>query len=131
MKTHTTHRKEDAMSVPQPYGSIEQVLAAKPPGRFAISPDEPVLAALRTMADHNVGCLLVMQGERLVGMISERDYARKVALAGKSSKDTPVREVMTPNPYCVSVTNSVPECMALMTQKRIGTCRSWKVIGSS
>ncbi|MBS0469348.1 MAG: CBS domain-containing protein [Proteobacteria bacterium] len=107
------------MTIPQPYRSIEQVLAAKRPGRLAIDPDEPVVAALQMMADNNVGCLLVMQAERLVGVISERDYARKVALVGKTSKDTLVREIMTPNPYCVSAANSVPECMALMTEKRV------------
>lgn len=87
-----------------------------------IGPDAPVLEAIRLMAEKNIGALLVVEaGGRLAGIVSERDYARKVILHGKSSHDTPVREIMTgrANLHCVRPGNTVEECMALMTDKRV------------
>ena len=70
------------------------------------------------MAEKDVGALLVMEGEKLVGIVTERDYARKIVLAGKSSRETPVREAMTTRVLCARPDQTVEECMALMTDKR-------------
>jgi len=78
-----------------------------------------VFDALKLMAEKDIGALLVVEKGRLAGIISERDYARKVILHGKSSHDTPVREIMTARVVCVRPANTVEECMALMTDKRI------------
>ena len=78
-----------------------------------------VFDAIQLMADKNVGALPVVDNGQLVGMISERDYTRKVTLRGKSSKDTPVRDIMTPEPVTVNVTDAVSECMRVMTDSRI------------
>ncbi len=86
---------------------------------YSIGPDEPVLEAIRMMADHHVGALLVMNANRLVGIVSERDYARKVILKGRSSADTPVSQIMSSPVLTVSLTNSVQECMQLMTSRRL------------
>ncbi|MGH8211110.1 MAG: CBS domain-containing protein [Steroidobacteraceae bacterium] len=86
---------------------------------FCIGPEEPVLEAIRLMADHHVGALLVMKGEALVGIVSERDYARKVILKGRSSADTPVSQIMSSPVTTVSLSNSVQECMQLMTEHRL------------
>jgi CBS domain-containing protein len=86
---------------------------------FSIGPDEPVLEAIRIMADRHVGALLVMKGEELIGIVSERDYARKVILKGRSSADTPVSQIMSAPVVTVSLSNSVQECMQLMTTRRI------------
>lgn len=98
--------------------TIRRILANKP-GVFSITPQAAVLDALRLMAEKNVGALLVLDGPRLAGIFSERDYARKVALQGKSSKDTPVSEIMTAKVVTIDPERSAGECMALMTQKRI------------
>jgi CBS domain-containing protein len=86
---------------------------------LSVSPTDTVLAALGVMAEHDIGAVLVMDAEKLVGVFSERDYARKVVLAGRSSKDSPVKDVMTAHVVCVSPERSVDECMALMTNKRL------------
>jgi CBS domain-containing protein len=86
---------------------------------FSIGPDEPVLEAIRMMADHHVGALLVMKTSKLLGIVSERDYARKVILKGRSSADTPVSQIMSSPVITVSLTNSVQECMQLMTSRRL------------
>jgi CBS domain-containing protein len=86
---------------------------------FSIGPDEPVLEAIRMMADHHVGALLVMQANKLLGIVSERDYARKVILKGRSSADTPVSQIMSSPVVTVALTNSVQECMQLMTSRRL------------
>jgi CBS domain-containing protein len=78
----------------------------------------PVLDALKLLAEKDIGAVLVMDGPRLVGIISERDYARKVALKGKSASDTPVSEIMTRDVVCVKPTQTNEDCMALMTDKR-------------
>ena len=99
--------------------TIKEILQSKPHGVLSISPEASVLDALRLMAEKEVGALVVLEDERLAGIFSERDYARKVILHGKSSKDTPVREIMTPKVVYVRPEQSVEECMALMTDKRI------------
>lgn len=99
--------------------TVEQLLKGKPTSIVSIAPDATVLDALKLLAEKNVGAILVMEGPRLAGIISERDYARKVALKGKSSADTPVSEVMTRSIVCVGVTNTNEDCMALMTDKHI------------
>jgi CBS domain-containing protein len=85
----------------------------------AVHPADTVLAALTAMAEHDIGAVLVLEGDQIVGILTERDYARKVALAGRSSKDSPVRAIMTPDVVCVPPTHSVEDCMALMTARRV------------
>jgi CBS domain-containing protein len=99
---------------------VSQLLAQKNSDLYFLRPEDPVIAAIQLMADKGIGALLVMDGERLVGILSERDYARKVILMGRSSKDTPVSAIMTPEPL-VTVTSSsrTKECMRLMTDRRI------------
>lgn len=98
---------------------VRQLLADKGHRIFAIGPDEPVLAAVRLMADHYIGALLVMRGDELVGIVSERDYARKVILKGKASREIQVREIMSHPVVCVSPELTVEETMALMTDNRV------------
>lgn len=99
--------------------TVRQLLADKSPEVHAIAPDAPVLEALRRMAAHGIGALLVMDGQRLVGLVSERDYARKVVLLGRASQDTPVREIMTAELATVGPGDSVEHCMQLVTERRI------------
>lgn len=98
--------------------TVAQILKLKPAGVISIKPDVPVLDALKLLADKDIGAVLVMDGPRLVGIISERDYARKVALKGKSSSDTPVSEIMTREVFFVTPAHTNEECMALVTEKR-------------
>jgi CBS domain-containing protein len=86
---------------------------------FSVDPEDPVLEAIRMMADHHVGALVVMKGDQLQGIISERDYARKVILHGRSSAETPVGQIMTSPVLTVSPGQSVQECMQLMTERRV------------
>jgi CBS domain-containing protein len=99
--------------------TVAQLLRAKGPHVLSVSPDAAVFAALEVMAERNVGALLVLDGERLVGIFSERDYARKVILKGKSSKEIPVREIMSTQVLYVRPDQTVEDCMALMTDKRV------------
>lgn len=99
--------------------TVRQLLEAKAPEVFAIGPDAPVIDAIRLMADKHIGALLVMEAGRLVGILSERDYARKVVLQGRSSKDTPVRAIMTPDVVTVRLTDTSDRCMQVVTEKRI------------
>ena len=99
--------------------TVAQLLKLKPTGIVAVAPDATVLDAVKLLAEKNVGAVLVMDGHRLVGMFSERDYARKVALKGKSSAQTPVSEIMTRQVVFVTPTHTNEQCMALMTEKRI------------
>jgi CBS domain-containing protein len=99
--------------------SVRQLLEGKGPGIYSVSPDAPVLEAIRLMAEHHVGALVAMTGEVLNGIVSERDYARKVILLGRSSADTPVRDIMTSAVLTVSLDDSVQKCMQLMTDKRV------------
>ena len=97
---------------------VRQMLARKS-GVYALSPDATIFEALNLMAEKNIGAVLILSGEEIAGIVSERDYARKVVLLGKTSKDTPVREIMTTNVICVEPGWTANECMALMTDKRI------------
>ncbi len=94
-------------------------MQAKKRAMSTIRPDARVYDALKLMAAEEIGALLVVDGERLVGIISERDYARKVILHGKSSHDIPVRDIMTERVVCVTQDRTVEECMALMTDKHV------------
>ena len=98
---------------------VKHLLDEKGRNVYAISPGEPVLAAIRAMAEHGIGALLVLDGDALVGVISERDYARKIILNNRSSSDTPVRDVMTPTVITVSPADSVDTCMRLCTDSRV------------
>ena len=99
--------------------TVRQLLEAKAPEIFAIGPDAPVVDAIRLMAEKRVGAVLVMQAGRLAGILSERDYARKIVLQGRSSKDTPVRDIMTAQVISVGLGDSTDHCMQLVTDKRI------------
>jgi len=99
--------------------TVRHLLEAKAPEVFAIGPDAPVLDAIKLMADKRIGALLVMEAGRLVGVVSERDYARKVVLQGRSSKDTPVRDIMTAEVMTVGLSDSADRCMQLVTDRRI------------
>ena len=99
--------------------SVKAILNAKGPDIWSCAADATIFDAVKLMADKNVGSLLVMDGDKLVGIVTERDYARKVILEGKSSKNSAVNEVMTTHMVCVSPERSVDECMALMTDKRL------------
>lgn len=100
-------------------GTIDSLLNQKPRNIWSVPPDSTVFDAIRLMSEKNVGALLVMQGERLVGMLSERDYTRKVILRGKSSKTTAVREIISTPVISVGPNHTVEECMRLMTEHRI------------
>src|SRR5262245_51878334 len=99
--------------------TVNEILQAKSGKVLSIAPDASVLDALKLMAEREVGALVVLDGDHLAGIFSERDYARKVILFGKSSKDTQVSEIMTRKVVCVSPEQSIEDCMALMTEKRI------------
>jgi CBS domain-containing protein len=99
--------------------TVRQLLDHKGRAILSIEPEAPVLEAIRAMAAHHVGALLVMQGETLRGIVSERDYARKVILLGRSSADTPVCDIMSTPVITVSPDTTVQTCMQLMTDKRV------------
>lgn len=99
--------------------TVRQLLGAKTPEIFAIAPDVPVIDAIRLMANKRIGAVLVMEGPRLAGILSERDYARKIVLEGRSSKDTPVRDIMTAGVVTVSPGDDVQHCMQVVTRHRI------------
>ncbi len=99
--------------------TVRHLLEAKTTEVFAIGPQAPVLDAIRLMAEKRVGALLVMDAGKLAGIVSERDYARKVVLQGRSSKDTPVRDIMTAEVVSVSQHDTLEHCMQLVTNRRI------------
>ena len=99
--------------------TVRQLLAEKPAEVFAVAPEAPVVETIRLMADKSVGALLVLRGDALSGIVSERDYARKVVLQGRSSADTPVSAIMTAEVLTVAPDTSVPACMRKMTERRI------------
>jgi CBS domain-containing protein len=99
--------------------TVRQLLDRKERAIFSVEPQAAVLEAIRAMAAHHVGALLVMQAGKLSGIISERDYARKVILLGRSSADTPVRDIMSSPVITVALDDSVQKCMQLMTDKRV------------
>lgn len=98
--------------------TIGQILKGKSKALVTVKPDDTVYDALLKMSEHDVGAVPVLDGDRLVGIFSERDYARKVALQQKSSRDTRVRDIMTDKVFYVTAGQTVDECMAIMTQKR-------------
>ena len=95
------------------------ILAEKGGGVRSIAPDALVYTALEAMAEHKVGALMVVEGGRLVGVISERDYTRKIVLKGRSSKSTTVSEIMTADPVGVQPEATLEDCMALMSEKKV------------
>lgn len=99
--------------------TVNQMLLGKGYEVYAISPDAMVIDALRLMAEKDIGALVIVDGDELVGIFSERDYARKIALQGKSSRTTPVWAIMTDDVVCVSSDLAADKCMAIMTEKRI------------
>jgi len=98
--------------------TLRQLLASRTHPLAIVSPNDTVYHALSIMAQHEVGALLVLDGEQLVGIFSERDYARKIILQGKTSKDTQVKEIMSDRVAYVTPSATLEECMALMTKKR-------------
>jgi CBS domain-containing protein len=100
-------------------GLVSAILAHKGSAVWSIAPDATVFDAIQLMADKNVGALPVVENGRLAGIISERDYTRKVILKGKSSKETPVKDIMTQELVTVDSGDSITVCMRLMTDKRI------------
>ena len=99
--------------------TVKDILREKGYEVWSITPDATVYEALKFMADKNVGALLVLDGQAVVGMVSERDYARKVILHGRSSREIQVHEIMTSKVYYVHPEQNIEECMALMTDKRV------------
>jgi CBS domain-containing protein len=98
---------------------VKQLIDRKGRTLYSVDPEDPVLEAIRQMADHHVGALLVMKGTQLQGIISERDYARKVILHGRSSAETPVWQIMSAPVITVSPAQTVQDCMHLMTERRV------------
>ena len=100
--------------------SVAHILKSKADQKvYSIVPTASVLDAVKLMAEKNIGALVVMEGEKIVGIITERDYARKIVLMARSSKDTPVRDIMTPSAMYVGPAQTSEECMALMTDSRV------------
>ena len=102
-----------------PNAPISEILGEKGANVWTVSPETTVYDAIQMMAEKNVGALVVAQNDRMVGMISERDYTRKVVLKGKSSKSTPVREILSEKVVQVTPDTTVQDCLKLMTQHRI------------
>ncbi len=99
--------------------TVRELLGEKGHSVYTIAPDASVFEALQKMSDRDVGALVVLEDGEVVGLISERDYARKVILKGKFSKDIPVRDIMSAKVICVGAKQRVDACMALMTEKRV------------
>ena len=99
--------------------NVSQIIGRKGARVVSVSREAPVLEAIRVMAEHHIGAVLVMEGEQLIGIASERDYARKVILQGRSSHDTPVALIMTSPVVCVGPQDTLAECMTIMTEKHI------------
>ncbi len=102
-----------------PNSSISEILAYKGSAAWSIAPDATVFEAIQLMADKNVGAVLVTENDKLVGIVSERDYTRKVVLKGKSSRTTAVREILSSHVIRVSPSQTVEECMRLMTDHHV------------
>jgi CBS domain-containing protein len=102
-------------------GKVRNILEAKggTAAIFSVDPNTIVYNAIEIMAQKNIGGLLITENSKLVGIFTERDYARKLILKGKSSKDTPIGELMTKNPFTVSLDSSIEDCMTLMSNRRI------------
>ena len=102
-----------------PFGTINEILTQKSPSVWCIAPEATVFEAIQMMADKNIGALLVTKKNKLLGILTERDYTRKVALKGKSSKKTAVKEILSGEIIQVTPANTVDECMRLMTAHRV------------
>lgn len=102
-----------------PQGTIHDILQLKGTTVWTIRPDATVFEAIQLMADKNIGAVLVTDREKLIGIISERDYTRKVALKGKSSKELKVREILSEKMIHVTPQHSIEECLRLMTDRRV------------
>jgi CBS domain-containing protein len=100
-------------------GKVRDILRVKGKAIYAVSPDRTVYDALQVMVEKNLGALLVIEENQLAGIFTERDYARKLILRGKASKDTPVREVMTERPITVTLDDSVDQCMNVMVDNYV------------
>jgi predicted transcriptional regulator len=109
-------RRREAIIVAE---KIVSILNNKDDHIWSVGPDETVYDAIALMADKRIGALLVVSERKLIGIISERDYARKIILRGRSSRDTPVREIMTSSLITVTPDHTVDECMRLVTEHRI------------
>jgi len=112
--------------------TVKDILSEKGRNVWKISPDAKVFDALKLMAEKKIGALVVFENDDVVGMISERDYARKIALMGRHSQDTTVRDIMTSPVYGVHLDTTAEECMALMTDKHIRhlpVCKDEKLAG--
>ncbi len=99
--------------------TVQDLLRAKGQNVYAIGPDATIYEALERMAEFDVGALVVVEGDRLAGIVSERDYARKVELKGRQSRETRVRDIMVSHVFTVNLRQDVNDCMTLMTEKRI------------
>ena len=99
--------------------TVNDILRIKGPDVWSTTPDATVYDALKAMAEKNVGALVVLDADTVVGIVSERDYARKVILHGRSSREIQVREIMSTEVYYVRPEQNIQECMALMTEKRV------------
>lgn len=99
--------------------TVRHLLDRKGRAVHAIGPEDPVLEAIQLMADRHVGALIVLKNDELAGILSERDYARKVILMGRSSAETPAWQIMSSPVHTVSLEGTLDECMRLMTEKRI------------
>ena len=100
-------------------GKVKNILSVKGNAIFSVEPTITVYAAIELMCEKNIGGLLILENNQLVGIFTERDYARKIILKGKSSKEAKISEVMTRNPFTVSSESSIEECMEMMSDKRI------------
>lgn len=99
--------------------TVRQLLGTKSPEIHAVAPDSAVIDAIRLMAEKGIGAVLVMDGARLAGILSERDYARKIVLRDRSSRDTPVAAIMTAEVVTVTPVDTVEDCLQLVTDRRI------------
>lgn len=99
--------------------TVRDMLKIKGSEVWSVAPDTTVYDALKLMAEKNIGAVLVMEADKVVGILSERDYARKIILMGKASVDTPAKEIMTSRVMCVRPQETAEQCMALMTEKKV------------
>ncbi|HET7624774.1 MAG TPA: CBS domain-containing protein [Verrucomicrobiae bacterium] len=102
-----------------PHGTIHEILSHKGSNVWTVTPDTMVFDAIKLMAEKNIGALAVVENSRLTGMFTERDYTRKVALKGRSSRELKVRDIFSPNIARVTPNESVEDCMRLMTEHRV------------
>ena len=99
--------------------TVRDILQFKGETVWSVGPDDTVLHALGVMAEHEIGAVLVLEGDAVLGILTERDYARKVVLAGRSSKQSAIREVMTHDVICVEPERTIDECLAIMSEERV------------